>query len=226
MASGAPHRVATVAATLGEGPIWVAREKALWFVDIKQHKLYRFDPATRALKSWVTVQFAIVGAGLMALLIAKEHLTIPQIAAAGLCIFAATLAWSALLERRGLFRSERASLHRFRLLREREVRHLQHERDLLEPELPGRLIFRLVRRELRELEEAREVVRDAVPDHLRELVVPVVHARHGVAFGIHVDLLVDVLPDEDEAEHLAREEVRHVLRGGKQLLWQILFPGP
>ncbi|WP_116092493.1 SMP-30/gluconolactonase/LRE family protein [Sphingomonas crusticola] len=33
-------------ATLGEGPVWVAREQALWFVDIKGHKVHRFDPAT------------------------------------------------------------------------------------------------------------------------------------------------------------------------------------
>jgi len=33
-------------AMLGEGPVWVAREQALWFVDIKGHKVHRFDPAT------------------------------------------------------------------------------------------------------------------------------------------------------------------------------------
>ena len=27
-----------------EGPVWVARDKALWFVDIKGHKVYRYNP--------------------------------------------------------------------------------------------------------------------------------------------------------------------------------------
>ena len=31
-------------ATLGEGPIWTGN--ALWFVDIKGHKLHRYEPAT------------------------------------------------------------------------------------------------------------------------------------------------------------------------------------
>jgi D-xylonolactonase len=38
--------VLAVQAMLGEGPVWVAREQALWFVDIKGHKVHRFDPAT------------------------------------------------------------------------------------------------------------------------------------------------------------------------------------
>ncbi|KQU56135.1 gluconolaconase [Sphingomonas sp. Leaf339] len=40
----------TVGATLGEGPIWV--DDALWFVDIKQQRIYRHDPATGALDHW------------------------------------------------------------------------------------------------------------------------------------------------------------------------------
>lgn len=39
-------------ALLGEGPVWVARERALWFVDIKSHKLHRYDPATREQRSF------------------------------------------------------------------------------------------------------------------------------------------------------------------------------
>ncbi|WP_420137810.1 SMP-30/gluconolactonase/LRE family protein [Sphingomonas sp.] len=38
--------VLSVQATLGEGPVWVEREQALWFVDIKNHKVHRFDPAS------------------------------------------------------------------------------------------------------------------------------------------------------------------------------------
>ena len=45
-----PRSICPVAATLGEGPVWV--DGALWFVDIKQHKVHRFDPADGALRSW------------------------------------------------------------------------------------------------------------------------------------------------------------------------------
>lgn len=37
-------------ATLGEGPLWWAG--ALWFADIKQQKIHRFDPDTSEKKSW------------------------------------------------------------------------------------------------------------------------------------------------------------------------------
>ena len=42
--------VLPIGAELGEGPVW-ARE-ALWFVDIKCKRAYRFDPATAWLKHW------------------------------------------------------------------------------------------------------------------------------------------------------------------------------
>ena len=32
-------------ATLGEGPIWDQRENVLWWIDINEHRLHRFDPA-------------------------------------------------------------------------------------------------------------------------------------------------------------------------------------
>jgi D-xylonolactonase len=35
-------------ATLGEGPLWDARSGVLWFVDIKQGRVHRHDPATGA----------------------------------------------------------------------------------------------------------------------------------------------------------------------------------
>lgn len=49
-----PHSVWSIGATLGEGPAWVAREKALWFVDIKGRNLHRFDPASGEKSSWAT----------------------------------------------------------------------------------------------------------------------------------------------------------------------------
>lgn len=52
MAGGDPHSVLSVGATLGEGPVWVARDAALWFVDIKDHRIHRFDPAQGIGRSW------------------------------------------------------------------------------------------------------------------------------------------------------------------------------
>lgn len=46
--------VLDVAAQLGEGPLWSARERALWFVDIKGRKIYRYEAGTRSTLSWRT----------------------------------------------------------------------------------------------------------------------------------------------------------------------------
>ena len=50
--TGTPASVCTLHATLGEGPVWVERDAALWFVDIKQKKLHLFDPEDGKLASW------------------------------------------------------------------------------------------------------------------------------------------------------------------------------
>ncbi|WP_114953170.1 SMP-30/gluconolactonase/LRE family protein [Sphingosinicella terrae] len=50
--TGEPESVCAVGATLGEGPVWVGRDQALWFVDIKQRRVHRFDPAEGALRSF------------------------------------------------------------------------------------------------------------------------------------------------------------------------------
>ena len=46
------HLAWEVQAELGEGPVWVERDEALWFTDIKRQKIYRFDPATGEGRSW------------------------------------------------------------------------------------------------------------------------------------------------------------------------------
>ena len=46
------RQVCALGATLGEGPAWVAHEQALWFVDIKYPRLYRFSPDSGTLDHW------------------------------------------------------------------------------------------------------------------------------------------------------------------------------
>ena len=46
------RNVLSVQATLGEGPVWVERDQALWFVDIKSHKVHRFHPESGDHKSY------------------------------------------------------------------------------------------------------------------------------------------------------------------------------
>ena len=46
--------VCAVGAQLGEGPVWSARDQAVWFVDIKDKRIHRFDTRTRAMMSWQT----------------------------------------------------------------------------------------------------------------------------------------------------------------------------
>jgi sugar lactone lactonase YvrE len=40
------RHVKSVGAVLGEGPVWIQRDSTLRFVDIKRHRVYRFDPAS------------------------------------------------------------------------------------------------------------------------------------------------------------------------------------
>jgi len=39
-------------ATLGEGPVWSSRDHALWFVDIKQQKVHRYDVSIGSHQTW------------------------------------------------------------------------------------------------------------------------------------------------------------------------------
>jgi sugar lactone lactonase YvrE len=45
--------IADVHAVLGEGPVWVKREAALYWIDIKGHKIFRLD-STERLTEWPT----------------------------------------------------------------------------------------------------------------------------------------------------------------------------
>jgi sugar lactone lactonase YvrE len=47
-----PRNVWPLAAELGEGPVWVPRDRALWFVDIKKQQIHRFDPTDGSKRSW------------------------------------------------------------------------------------------------------------------------------------------------------------------------------
>jgi D-xylonolactonase len=47
-----PVSIWQLGAPLGEGPVWVERDQALWFVDIKGHQIHRYDPVSGATRSW------------------------------------------------------------------------------------------------------------------------------------------------------------------------------
>ena len=52
MTDEAPAPIWELEAELGEGPVWVERDQALWFVDIKKQQVYRYDPANGAKRNW------------------------------------------------------------------------------------------------------------------------------------------------------------------------------
>lgn len=45
-------RLVPLGAMLGEGPIWIERDQALWFVDIKAPSVHRYAPDTQRLDTW------------------------------------------------------------------------------------------------------------------------------------------------------------------------------
>jgi D-xylonolactonase len=44
--------VLDIGAELGEGPVWRSVENAVWFVDIKGRRIYRYDAASREVRNW------------------------------------------------------------------------------------------------------------------------------------------------------------------------------
>ncbi|NUR44864.1 MAG: SMP-30/gluconolactonase/LRE family protein [Sphingomonas sp.] len=52
MGDEGPTPVWDLKAELGEGPVWVERDQALWFVDIKKQQVHRYDPASKDKRSW------------------------------------------------------------------------------------------------------------------------------------------------------------------------------
>jgi len=52
MSSSEPIPVWELEAELGEGPVWVERDQALWFTDIKKQKIHRYDPKSGDRRSW------------------------------------------------------------------------------------------------------------------------------------------------------------------------------
>lgn len=47
-----PECILDLRATLGEGPVWIAGEKSLYFVDILEAKIHRFTPSSRDHQTW------------------------------------------------------------------------------------------------------------------------------------------------------------------------------
>ncbi|MCF7989330.1 MAG: SMP-30/gluconolactonase/LRE family protein [Thiohalocapsa sp.] len=70
-----PQPVTATRARLGEGPCWIAEEACLYWVDIYNHRVHRYDPATRA-ERWFDVGDAVgclAPAGDHRLLLALRH---------------------------------------------------------------------------------------------------------------------------------------------------------
>ena len=50
------HLAWEVGAQLGEGPVWVESDRALWFTDIKRQQVHRFDPESGEGRSWESAE--------------------------------------------------------------------------------------------------------------------------------------------------------------------------
>ena len=54
MPMNVPECAWSLGAELGEGPIWMASEAALWFVDIKGRRIHRLEEGSGARRSWAS----------------------------------------------------------------------------------------------------------------------------------------------------------------------------
>jgi len=66
----AAEPVCSIGAELGEGPVWVPQDQALWFVDITGRQVHRYQPHSRQHRVWaapdkVSFIFAVRGGGFM-----------------------------------------------------------------------------------------------------------------------------------------------------------------
>jgi len=52
VSSSQPNPIWELQAELGEGPVWVERDQALWFTDIKKQQIHRYDPRNGSRRSW------------------------------------------------------------------------------------------------------------------------------------------------------------------------------
>jgi sugar lactone lactonase YvrE len=66
MQASEPQPVWELGAELGEGPVWVERDQALWFTDIKAPAIHRLHPESGSRRSWnapEAVGFVLPAAG-------------------------------------------------------------------------------------------------------------------------------------------------------------------
>src|SRR5271168_3104786 len=47
-----PYSIIPLGTQLGEGPVWVARDDALWFVDVAGKELHSYQPAAKQHRVW------------------------------------------------------------------------------------------------------------------------------------------------------------------------------
>jgi xylono-1,5-lactonase len=78
-----PRPVCSIGAELGEGPVWVPHDEALWFVDITGQRVCRFHPRSRECRVWaapekVSFIFAMNGCEFLVGLKSGLHHFFPQ----------------------------------------------------------------------------------------------------------------------------------------------------
>lgn len=97
------HGLVAKVGVLFERPGWnpaKGRVELPPFTPREAYRKFDVEPPSRGVKVWVALQFAIAGVALTGLLLVAADLSPLQLYAAGACLFAATLAWGGLLERR------------------------------------------------------------------------------------------------------------------------------